>query len=173
MAPTRQTNCAQVQIKFTIQDQKLIVEISVKMKEDTWCCNANSHQRKLFERRYWHSKQNCYLGAVRDRFRLHQFQDILQYGGQNNGTLRNWGKEFVLPTLKNFRWQHWKFFHLFILCSACISALVLVLSNSLCERIRKMESCPILIGDRSLVHIYLEHLWQKLHIIRCIKCNSF
>jgi hypothetical protein len=36
------------------------------------------------------------------------------------------------------------FFHLFTLCSAHVSALVTVLSESPCERIGKWEACPTL-----------------------------
>jgi hypothetical protein len=36
------------------------------------------------------------------------------------------------------------FLHLFTLCSARVSALVIVLSDSQCERIGKWETCPIL-----------------------------
>jgi hypothetical protein len=43
------------------------------------------------------------------------------------------------------------FLRLFTLCSARISVLVIVLSNSPCERIGKLESCPILNEDRSFV----------------------
>jgi hypothetical protein len=39
------------------------------------------------------------------------------------------------------------FFHLFTLCSAYVSALVIVLSDSLCERIRKWETYLILKED--------------------------
>jgi hypothetical protein len=39
------------------------------------------------------------------------------------------------------------FFCMFTLCSACVSALVIVLSDSLCERIRKWETCLILKED--------------------------
>jgi hypothetical protein len=51
------------------------------------------------------------------------------------------------------------FFYLFTLCSACVSALVIVLSDSLCERIGKLENCPILKEDRLFVRVELEHLW--------------
>jgi hypothetical protein len=36
------------------------------------------------------------------------------------------------------------FFRLFTLCSAPVSAIVIVLSESPCERIGKWETCPIL-----------------------------
>jgi hypothetical protein len=45
------------------------------------------------------------------------------------------------------------FFRLFIFCSARVSALVSVLSESLCESIGKWETCPILKEDRSLVRV--------------------
>jgi hypothetical protein len=59
----------------------------------------------------------------------------------------------VLATLKNLCWQHGMFFHLFTPCSACVSALVIVLSDNLCERIGKWETCLTLKEDRSLVRI--------------------
>jgi hypothetical protein len=45
------------------------------------------------------------------------------------------------------------FFRLFTICSARVSALVIVLSDSLYERIGKLETCPILKEDKSLVRI--------------------
>jgi hypothetical protein len=45
------------------------------------------------------------------------------------------------------------FFSFFTLCSARVSELVIVLSDSPCERIGKWETCPILKEDRSLVHV--------------------
>jgi hypothetical protein len=52
-------------------------------------------------------------------------------------------------------------FRLFKLYRARVTALVIVLSDSLCERIRKWETCPILKEDRSLLRVNLEHLKQK------------
>jgi hypothetical protein len=63
-------------------------------------------------------------------------------------TLRNRGCFFVLATLQELSWQYLMFFFLFFtLCSAhtCISALVIVLSESTWERIGKWEICPILV----------------------------
>jgi hypothetical protein len=67
--------------------------------------------------------------------------------------LKNWGLEFVLVTLKERQLATLMFFRLFTLCSAHASALVIVLSNSPCERIGKWETCPILKEDRSLVRV--------------------
>jgi hypothetical protein len=55
-------------------------------------------------------------------------------------TLRNWGIEFVLATLKELQ--------LATLCIARVSALEIVLSDSLCERIRKWETYLILKESR-------------------------
>jgi hypothetical protein len=45
------------------------------------------------------------------------------------------------------------FFHLFTLCSACVSALVIVLSDNPCERIGKWETSLILKED--IIDTYL------------------
>jgi hypothetical protein len=45
------------------------------------------------------------------------------------------------------------FFRLFTLCSARVSALVIVLSDSPREGTGKREMCPILKEDRSLVRV--------------------
>jgi hypothetical protein len=66
-------------------------------------------------------------------------------------TLRNLGIEFVSATLKEP--QLTTLFCLFTLCSAHVSALVIVLSDVPSERIRKLETCLILKEDRLLVHI--------------------
>jgi hypothetical protein len=42
---------------------------------------------------------------------------------------------------------------LLTLCGAHVSALVTVSSDSLCERIRKLKTCPIFKEDGSLVSI--------------------
>jgi hypothetical protein len=44
---------------------------------------------------------------------------------------------FLMATLKKFGWQHGMFFHLFTFCSARVRALMIVLSDSLCEIIGK------------------------------------
>jgi hypothetical protein len=49
----------------------------------------------------------------------------------------------VLATSKELQLATLKFFHLFTLCSARVSALVLVLSDGSCERIGKWETCSI------------------------------
>jgi hypothetical protein len=45
------------------------------------------------------------------------------------------------------------FFRLFPLCGASVNALVIVLSDSPCEKIEKWETCPILKEDRTLVPV--------------------
>jgi hypothetical protein len=72
----------------------------------------------------------------------------------------------VLATLKELSWQH---FHLFTLYSACISALVIVLSDSLCERIRKWETCLVLKEDTFSWGI----CDKNSYIIRCIESDNF
>jgi hypothetical protein len=65
---------------------------------------------------------------------------------------------------KNFSWQHWMFFfHLPTLCSARVSALVIVLSDSPCERIRKWETWQILREDRSWCAFAGESLIKPPH----------
>jgi hypothetical protein len=74
--------------------------------------------------------------------------------GQSNGNTEKMRNRIYLCLLhrKNFGWQHWMyFFCLFTLCSARVSELVIVLCDSLCERFGKLETCPILRGDRYLV----------------------
>jgi hypothetical protein len=63
-------------------------------------------------------------------------------------TLRNLGLEFVLAALTELQLVTSFFFRLFTLCSARVSALVIVLNDSPCERIGKWETCPILNEDR-------------------------
>jgi hypothetical protein len=60
------------------------------------------------------------------------------------------------------------FFRLFSLCSARVSALVIMLSGSPCERIEKLETRPILKENRSLVRVE-----KNCHIIKCIESDSF
>jgi hypothetical protein len=67
--------------------------------------------------------------------------------------IKNWGIEFVLAKLIEHSWQHWKFFRLFALCNARVSALVIVLSDSPCEGIGKLDTCLILKEDRWLVRV--------------------
>jgi hypothetical protein len=43
--------------------------------------------------------------------------------------------------------------HLFTLCSACVSASAIVLSDSPCERIRKWVTLPVMKEDRLLVRV--------------------
>jgi hypothetical protein len=59
----------------------------------------------------------------------------------------------VLTTLKELQLATLKFFHLFTLCSARVSSLVIVLSDRSFERIGKWETCQILKEDRLLVLI--------------------
>jgi hypothetical protein len=65
------------------------------------------------------------------------------------------------------------FYRLFTLCSAYVSALVIVLSDNQCERIGKWETCLILKEDKWLVCVQLEHLRQSCLIIRCIESDNF
>jgi hypothetical protein len=51
---------------------------------------------------------------------------------------------FVLATLKELQLATLNVLCLFTLCSACVSALMIVLNDSPCERIGKWETCPIL-----------------------------
>jgi hypothetical protein len=60
----------------------------------------------------------------------------------------------VLVTLKEIRLATLNvFFSLFTLYSARVRPLVIVLSDSPCERIGKVETCPFLKEDRSLVRV--------------------
>jgi hypothetical protein len=49
---------------------------------------------------------------------------------------------------------------------------MIVLSDSLCERIGKWDICPIL-KEEILGARLAEHLRQICHIIRCIESGSF
>jgi hypothetical protein len=85
--------------------------------------------------------------------------------GKNDGNTKKLRNRICLRWLhwKNFGCKHWMFFsHLFTFCTARVSALMIVLSDSPCERIGKWETCPILEKDTSLVRVYLEHLRQKI-----------
>jgi hypothetical protein len=53
---------------------------------------------------------------------------------------------FVLATLKELQLGTLNI-HVFTLCSARVSASVIMLSDSSCERITKWETCPILKED--------------------------
>jgi hypothetical protein len=75
-------------------------------------------------------------------------------GGQNNGNTKKLKIKFVLSTLKELGTMNDVLPHLFTLCSAHVSALVIVLSNSPGERIAKCDICPILKEDGELVHVY-------------------
>jgi hypothetical protein len=77
-------------------------------------------------------------------------------GWQNCGNTKKLRTRIRLYWLhsENFSWQHWMFFRLFTLRSACVCALVvIVLSDNLCERIAKWETCPILKEGRWLVRV--------------------
>jgi hypothetical protein len=58
---------------------------------------------------------------------------------------------YVLATLQELQLSTLFFF--FTLCNARVSELNFALTESLCERIRKLETCPILKEDRSLVRV--------------------
>jgi hypothetical protein len=51
--------------------------------------------------------------------------------------------EFVLATLIELQLETQNVLPMFTFCSACVSALVMALSDSPCERIGKWETCPI------------------------------
>ena len=69
-------------------------------------------------------------------------------------TLDNIGiKLFVLDAPKEHQLYFPLFFHWFMMCSASVSALQMVFSNSLCESTAKWESCQIFKEDRLLVRI--------------------
>jgi hypothetical protein len=71
-------------------------------------------------------------------------------------TLRNDEKNlFALATPKEIHLANTEAFSfpLFTLCSARVSSLVIVLSDSPCERIGKWETFLFLKEDRSLVHV--------------------
>jgi hypothetical protein len=95
-------------------------------------------------------KKNCLLNdSFNSLYNIQGVKKIMETPG-------NWGTESVLVTLKELQ---------FVLCS--VSALVIVLSKSPCERIGKWE-------DKLLVCVWMEHLWQKeTHIINCIQNDSF
>jgi hypothetical protein len=63
-------------------------------------------------------------------------------------TLRNWEMELCWLHWKNFRWGHWLFFFSsftrFTLSSARFSTLLILFSDSPCEKIGKWETPPIL-----------------------------
>jgi hypothetical protein len=59
---------------------------------------------------------------------------------------------FVLVILKELQLATLNVLPL-VYCSAHVSALVIILSDSSCERIGKWETCPILKEDRTLVCI--------------------
>jgi hypothetical protein len=60
-------------------------------------------------------------------------------------------------------------FHLFTLCSTS----VIVLSDSLCEIIKKWETSVILKEDILLVCVFSWSIYDKNCHIRCIKSNTF
>jgi hypothetical protein len=79
-------------------------------------------------------------------------------------TLRNYGIEFVLATLNV----------ILPLCTACVSALVILLSDSLCERIGKVETCPTFGKRTDRCCVFSWTICDKsCHIIRCMKSDNF
>jgi hypothetical protein len=58
------------------------------------------------------------------------------------------------------------FFRSFTFCNALVDALMIVLGHSPCERIEKWETCPILKEGRSLVSVWLEHLYRQWQFLR-------
>jgi hypothetical protein len=68
------------------------------------------------------------------------FGTCIYRGEQNNGNTKKLRNRIRLCWLhwKYFNWHHWIFFfHLFRHCSSRVTALVIVLSDSPCERIEK------------------------------------
>jgi len=69
-------------------------------------------------------------------------------------TLDNIGiKLFVLDAPKEHQLCFPLFFHLFMLCSASVSALQMVFNNSLCASTAKWETCQIFEEGRLLVRV--------------------
>jgi hypothetical protein len=66
-------------------------------------------------------------------------------GGQNNGNTKKLRNRICVGYIEITAVGNTEYFlRLFLLCSACTSALRIVLSGSPCERIGKLETCPIL-----------------------------
>jgi hypothetical protein len=86
----------------------------------------------------------------------HSLSSII-HGLYNRPISGQYTKSTVSPHPKKlgcFSQQHWMYyFCLFTLCSAHVSILVIVLSDSLCRENRKRETYLILKEDRSLVHV--------------------
>jgi hypothetical protein len=61
----------------------------------------------------------------------------------------------------------------FFICSPRVNASAIVLSESLCERIGKWGTWPILKEERSLVRVYLEHLLQKCPLLSVSRGTVF
>jgi hypothetical protein len=66
-------------------------------------------------------------------------------------TLTNLGIEFELATLQKLQSATINVFRLFTLCSARVTAVVILLSDIPCERIGKWETCSILKEDTSFL----------------------
>jgi hypothetical protein len=85
--------------------------------------------------------------------------------------LKNLGIAFFLYWLhwKNFSWQHWMFFFRLFTFS---SALVIVLSDSPCERIAKWETCPILKRTDRWCAFNWSICDKNCHVVRCSESDS-
>jgi hypothetical protein len=86
-------------------------------------------------------------------FKTSLVTDITEGGQYNEKTEKLRNITCIGYIQNNIIWQYSMFFRVFTFCSARVSALMIVLSDSLCERIGKSETCPILEEDRSLMRV--------------------
>jgi hypothetical protein len=96
-------------------------------------------------------------------------------GEQNNGNTTKLRNIISLCWLhwKNFSFQQWIFFRLFTLCSARVSALVIVLSDSRREKIGKWKTCPIVKKDNRWCAFSWSICDKNCHIVRCLESDFF
>jgi hypothetical protein len=118
----------------------------------------------------WHNKEA-----------IHSTQESFGLGhtecGQNNVNTKKLNRNCLCWLhWKNLSWQHQMLLCLFTFCSACVSALVIVLSDSLWERIGNWETCSVLKEERRTDH-WCAFSWsvcgKSCHIIRYIESSSF
>jgi hypothetical protein len=84
------------------------------------------------------------------------------------------GIEFVLVTLQELQLATLMvFFRLFALCSTCVSAWVIVLSDISREIVARWETSPILKEYRELVRFSWSICHINWHSIKCIESDSF
>jgi hypothetical protein len=92
--------------------------------------------------------------AAEERKQAGKLYIYIYIQGWTNKITKKLRIEFVLATLKEIQLEIPNvFFRLFILCSARVSSLVIVLSDSQFERIRKRKTCTILKYDSSFVSV--------------------